>query len=81
MLDIEVVVRCRDCEHFRPEEKYEEEVDPEGHTETFIEPSICLNPERCYMTYDSFVGKRVPVGIDTEPDGFCKWGKPRKEQS
>jgi hypothetical protein len=74
----ERIIRCRDCKHYRPEEEYKEEVEC-GYTETFIEPGACFNPRRCHVTYDRSIGKRVPVGIDTEPDGFCKWGEPRGE--
>ena len=49
-----------------------------GVYENMLEPGGCFNPERCSATWDSIAEQMVPVGINTEPDGFCAWAS-RKE--
>lgn len=71
------VVWCRDCKHYTPESMTREERGF-GVYENMLEPGGCFNPERCSATWDSIAGQMVPVGIVTEPDGFCAWGE-RKE--
>ena len=70
------LVRCRDCKFYTPESMTREERGF-GVYENMWEPGMCLNPERCSTAWDSFAGQRVPVGIVTEPDGFCAWGERR----
>lgn len=70
----ERIVRCRDCKFYTPESMTREERGF-GVYENMWEPGGCFNPERCSVTWDSIVGQMVPVGIVTEPDGFCKWGE------
>lgn len=71
------LVRCRDCKFYTPESMTREERGF-GVYENMWEPGGCFNPERCSATWDSIAEQMVPVGIVTEPDGFCAWGK-RKE--
>lgn len=73
----EQVVRCRDCKFYTPESMTREERGF-GVYENMWEPGGCFNPERCSATWDSIAGQMVPVGIVTEPDGFCAWAS-RKE--
>lgn len=73
----EEVVRCRDCKHYTPEYGYDEDRGF-GLVEHMWEPGGCFNPLRCSTAWDNLKGEMVPVGIVTEPDGFCAWGK-RKE--
>lgn len=72
------VVRCRDCKFYTPESMTREERGF-GVYENVWEPGGCFNPERCSATWDSIVGQMVPVGINTEPDGFCVWGERRAD--
>lgn len=72
----EPIVRCRDCKFYTPESMTREERGF-GVYENVWEPGGCFNPERCSATWDSIAGQMVPVGIVTEPDGFCAWGKRR----
>lgn len=72
----EQIVRCRDCKFYTPESMTREERGF-GVYENVWEPGGCFNPERCSATWDSIAGQMVPVGIVTEPDGFCAWGKRR----
>lgn len=71
----EPVVRCRDCRWYTPEFEYEEERGFGCH-EKCLEPGCCLNPARCCTDVDQD-GRRITVGITTEPDGYCKWGERR----
>ena len=73
-VDLVQVVRCRDCKYYTPESMTREEREF-GVYENVWEPGGCFNPERCSATWDSIAGQMVPVGIVTEPDGFCAWGK------
>lgn len=68
------VVRCRDCKFYTPESMTREERGF-GVYENMLKPGGCFNPERCSATWDSIAGQMVPVGIITEPDGFCAWGR------
>ena len=71
------IVRCRDCKFYTPESMTREER-MFGVYENVWEPGGCFNPSRCSSTWDNIKEQMVPVGIDTEPDGFCAWGE-RKE--
>ena len=73
----ERIVRCRDCKYYTPESMYREKRGF-GVYETVYEPGGCFNPERCSVEWDSIKEDMVPVGIVTEPDGFCAWGVPRE---
>lgn len=68
------LVRCRDCKFYTPESMTREKRGF-GVYENVWEPGGCFNPERCSATWDSIAGQMVPVGIVTEPDGFCAWGE------
>lgn len=70
------IVRCRDCEFYTPERMYRE-ARGFGVYEDMWEPGGCFNPKRCRIIADSSdpSGEWNVVGIDTEPDGFCAWGK------
>ena len=72
----ESIVRCRDCKFFTPESMTREERGF-GVYENVWEPGGCFNPERCSATWDSIAEQMVPVGIVTEPDGYCAWGERR----
>lgn len=72
------VVRCRDCKFYTPESMTREERGF-GVYENMWEPGGCFNPERCSATWDSIAGQMVPVGIVTEPDGYCAWGERRAD--
>lgn len=74
---MERIVRCRDCKHYTPESMTREERGF-GVYENVWEPGGCFNPERCSSVWDAVLEQMVPVGICTEPDGFCAWGE-RKE--
>jgi len=74
----EEVVRCRECKFYTPESMTREERGF-GVYEDMWEPGGCFNPERCSATWDSIAGQMVPVGIVTNPDGFCKWGERRAD--
>lgn len=74
----EEVVRCRDCKHYTPESMTREERGF-GIYENTWEPGGCFNPERCSSVWDAVLEQMVPVGICTEPDGFCKWGVRRAD--
>ena len=71
--DLVQVVRCRDCKFYTPESMTREDRGF-GVYENMWEPGGCFNPERCSATWDSIAEQMVPVGIVTEPDGFCAWG-------
>ena len=73
-LSDEEIVRCRDCKFFTPESMTREERGF-GVYENVWEPGGCFNPERCSATWDSIAEQMVPVGIVTEPDGYCAWGE------
>ena len=73
----ERIVRCRDCKFYTPESMTREERGF-GIYENVWEPGGCFNPSRCSSTWDHIKEQMVPIGIDTDPDGFCKWGE-RKE--
>ena len=75
-LSDEEIVRCRDCKFFTPESMTREERGF-GVYENVWEPGGCFNPERCSATWDSIAEQMVPVGIVTEPDGYCAWGERR----
>ena len=75
----ERIVRCRDCEYYTPESMTREERGF-GDYEDVWEPGGCFNPERCSATWDSIAEQMVPVGIVTEPDGFCAWGERRESE-
>ena len=70
------LVRCRDCKFFTPESMTREERGF-GVYENVWEPGGGFNPERCSATWDSIAEQMVPVGIVTEPDGYCAWGERR----
>jgi hypothetical protein len=61
----ERIVRCRDCKHFTPNDKF------------LIEPPnvpfsmIVAMSDSC----DFWAGTKCKA----KPDGFCKWGEPRGE--
>lgn len=72
--DLVQVVWCRDCKHYTPEYGYDEDRGF-GLVEHMLEPGGCFNPLRCSTAWDNLKGEMVPVGIVTEPDGFCAWGE------
>ena len=74
----ERIVRCRDCKFYTPESMTREEREF-GVYENVWEPGGCFNPSRCSSTWDHIKEQMVPVGIDTDPDGFCKWGERRDD--
>ena len=72
----ERIVRCRDCKFYTPESMTREERGF-GVYENMWEPGRCFNPKRCHGVWDDLMKQMVPVGIYTEPDGFCAWGERR----
>ena len=68
------LVRCRDCKFYTPESMTREERGF-GIYENVWEPGGCFNPSRCSSTWDHIKEQMVPIGIDTDPDGFCAWGE------
>ena len=74
----EEIVRCRDCEFYTPESMTCEERGF-GIYENVLEPGGCFNPSRCSFTWDHIKEQMVPIGIDTDPDGFCAWEKKRED--
>lgn len=73
------LVRCRGCKFYTPESMTREERGF-GVYENMWEPGGCFNPERCSSTWDSIAGQMVPVGIVTEPDGFCAWAIRKEDE-
>lgn len=69
----ERIVRCRDCKFYTPESMTREERGF-GVYEDVWEPGGCFNPERCSSVWDAVFEQMVPVGINTNPNGFCAWG-------
>ena len=67
------LVRCKDCKFYTPESMTREERGF-GVYEDVWEPGGCFNPERCSSVWDAVFEQMVPVGINTNPNGFCAWG-------
>lgn len=87
---IDRVKNCPPCPHLELRFDYETGIGS-GHSwesqtwvarcihENVWEPGGCFNPERCSSVWDAVFERMVPVGINTEPDGFCKWGARRED--
>lgn len=66
-LNPKMLVRCRDCKHYEPENTWEEYRDP-----CFYE--VCGEPPTCTLGY-----ALLHLARYTHSDGYCAWGERREE--